>query len=80
MKQKMCFSHSAGSTGLSVWRDFGSHGVSEFFFFLAIHHCLSCPAHPPVMICFLGNSGSYCIQSSLPFLAPLCGNTSDLWC
>ena len=40
MKQKMCFSHSAGSTGLSVWRDFGSHGVSEFFFF----------GHPPLPI------------------------------
>ena len=63
MKQKMFFSHSAVSIGLSVWRGFGSHLVCQSsFFFFAVHHCLSCPAHPPLM-CFLGSSGCYCIQS-----------------
>ena len=84
MKQNMFFSHSAVSIGLSVWRGFGSHLVCQnSFFFFAVHQCLSCPAHPPLM-CFLGSSGCYCIiivsVSCLPFLARLCCNTSDLWC
>ena len=86
MKQKMFFfSHSAGSMGLSVWRGFGSHGVSEVFcFFLFLPSTIAYPApptHPPCVFWV----AVVVIVSSLSFLtaifiAPLCCNTSDLWC
>lgn len=47
MKQKMFFSHLAGSMGLSIWRGFGSCGVSEFFFLPSTIAYPALPTHPP---------------------------------
>ena len=75
MKQKMFFLHSAGSMGLSVWKGFGSHGVSSTIAYPAL------PTHPSCVFWV----ALVVIVSSLSFLtaifiAPLCCNTSDLWC
>ena len=76
MKQKMFFSHLVGSMGLSIWRGFGSCGVSEFFFFLPSTIAYpALPTHPPCVFAV----ALVVIVSCLPFLAPLCCNTSDLW-
>ena len=54
MKQKMFFLHSAGSMGLSVWKGFGSHGVSEFFCFFFCHPPLPILPRPPTLDVFFG--------------------------
>ena len=50
--QKMLFSHTARSIGLSVLGVFRSHGVSEFSCLCRLLP-LTCPTHPPTMY-FLG--------------------------
>ena len=59
---RTCFSHT--QLWVLVWVYGGALGliwcVRVLSFFFAVHHCLSCPAHPPLM-CFLGSSGCYCI-------------------
>lgn len=86
MKQKMFFSHSAGSVGLNVWKGFGSHGVSEFFcllfFFLPSTIAYPAPTTHPSCVFWVG---VVVIVSNLSFLtaifiAPLCCNTSVLSC
>ena len=68
MKQKMFFSDSPGSMGLSVWKGFGSHGVSECFFFL--QSTIAYPASPTHPSCVIWVA-RVVIVSSLSFLSAI---------